>query len=253
MVDFMTEMAEIIAPPHCDPGRDAVLLDFDGTLVEIAPRPDAVVVPAGLQQLVNGIPGLFGGAVAIVSGRSLAELETFLPEFTGSMIGSHGAEWRGRETTVTDILGDLHQAVQRFADANGLLAEPKPHGAAIHFRQRPDAAQVAQDFADTLARTYAGFVVQPAKMAFEIRPEGATKDAALTELFRRAPFAGRRPIYLGDDTTDEPALRWAGEQGGFGIKVGDGDSVAQYRLGGPTAVIEWLSRMASQEVRTWAG
>ena len=232
------------APPALVPDEDAIFLDFDGTLVDIAPRPDAVQVPDGMAEMLMELHAMCGGALALVSGRAMGELAAFLPQFTGPLIGSHGAESRGLDlpgTSHSVDLAALHARFAEFAGANGLLAEPKPHGAAIHFRSKPEAEAIARAFAEEMIALHPGLTLQPAKMAFELRPEGATKDAALRGLAEAAPFAGRRPVYLGDDTTDEPALIWAQELGGMGVKVGEGETAARWRLSGPDAVRTWLA------------
>ncbi len=228
-------------PPRLDLARDALLVDFDGTLIDIAPRPDAVRVPDGLLPLLDRLHSGASKAVAVVSGRSLAELEHFLPGFAGALIGSHGGERRGSaEVTLPEGLDRLHDAVRQRAAAEGLLAEIKTHGAALHFREAPEREAVARDIAGALAAEFPGFTVQPAKMAFELKPAGATKDRALADLMSAPPFADRRPVYLGDDATDEPALDWVLRQGGVAVKVGDGHSVAPHRLAGPAEVLQWL-------------
>ncbi|AMY71785.1 trehalose-phosphatase [Frigidibacter mobilis] len=240
----MTTDTPNTAPPALVPGEDAVFLDFDGTLVEIAPRPDAVHVPDGLAEVLMDLHALCGGALALVSGRAMGELAAFLPRFTGPLIGSHGAESRGLDLPGAGHAVDLaalHARFVEFANANDLLAEAKPHGAAIHFRSRPEAEALARAFAEEMIALHPGLTLQPAKMAFELRPAGATKDAALRQLADAVPFAGRRPVYLGDDTTDEPALIWAQERGGMGVKVGEGASAARWRLSGPQAVRAWLT------------
>jgi trehalose 6-phosphate phosphatase len=261
----MTINAHNSAPPALVPEQDAIFLDFDGTLVDIAPRPDAVHVPEGLADLLMELHAMCGGALALVSGRAMAELAAFLPRFEGPLIGSHGAESRGFDLPRQDAAGDaaadgaglaaLRARFAEFARAQGLLAEAKPHGAAIHFRARPEAEPIARAFAEEMLRHHPRLRLQPAKMAFELRPEGATKDAALRRLASTPPFAGRRPVYLGDDATDEPALIWAQARGGLGVKVGEGDSAARWRLEGPGAVRAWLAAAIEPEREgySWAG
>lgn len=241
----MTEKHCGLAPPAFDAGANSLFLDFDGTLVDIAPRPDAVQVPALLAPLLRRLDALTEGAVAVVSGRSLAELRAFLPGFHGVMIGSHGAESSAiaaeQDAEAAARLTALHGLVAEFAHRHDLLAEAKPHGAAIHFRARPEAGTMARAFAEGLLTRFPGLALQPAKMAWELRPAGATKDRAVAQLAGAEPFAGRRPFYLGDDTTDEPAIDWVQRAGGCGIKVGPGDSAAAHRLRDPGAVIDWLA------------
>lgn len=231
------------SPPALDPARDALFLDFDGTLVEIAPTPDAVVVPRGLAEMLTRLHAAAEGAVAVVSGRMLAELERFLEGFEGVLIGSHGAERRGAPAPpLPEGLRELQDEVRRIAGAEGLLAEIKTRGAALHYRSVPEREALARGFAEALAAAYPAFVLQPAKMAFELKPRGAAKDVALAEAMRGPPFAGRRPVYLGDDATDEPALGWVAGRGGVAVKVGEGDSAAPHRLESPRAVLDWLAR-----------
>lgn len=235
---------EASAPPPLDCARHAVFLDFDGTLVEIAPRPDAILVPTDLPARLAALSDACAGALAVVSGRSLPELAGYLPGFAGLMVGSHGAEARGMAPPLGDSpsgLAMLQNDLAAFAASKGLLYEEKTHGGALHYRQRPEAADEVAAFAADLAAQTPGFAVQPAKMAMELRPAGVSKDRALSALWALPVFAGRIPVFLGDDTTDEPALDWAGTQGGFGIKIGTGDSCAGYRLPGPEAVRDWLA------------
>lgn len=247
----MTDISDLNAPPVPDTGQTALFLDFDGTLVDIAPRPDAVRVDPGLGPLLDRLHAAAGGAVALVSGRSVAELRQFLPGFPGLMIGSHGAELPAEisgapahdETADRIDLAALHARVRAFAAEHDLLAEPKPHGAAIHFRARPEAEPLARAFAEALAAEIPALALQPAKMAYELRPRGASKDRALRRIAVEAPFAGRLPVYLGDDTTDEPALDWARQSGGVAVKIGAGDSLAPYRLPDPAAVHGWLRQI----------
>ncbi|OWY08336.1 trehalose-phosphatase [Thioclava sp. F42-5] len=232
------------APPALDPSRDALFLDFDGCLVDIAPRPDAVIVPRDLPGILTELSEALDGALAVVSGRSLHELERFLEGFEGLMVGSHGSEARGMEPPMAEApqhLGAVKEDLAGFAQEHDLIFEDKSHGAAIHFRSNPAKQGQVEAFTEALTERYDGFMIQPAKMAVEIRPQGFSKDGALAILSDLAQFDGRKPVYAGDDTTDEPALAWAEEHGGFGIKVGDGESVARYHLAAPTNVRDWLA------------
>lgn len=222
--------------------EDAVFLDFDGTLVEIAPRPDAVVVPPDLPDLLHRLHDCASGAVAVVSGRSVTELEQFLHGFPGILVGSHGSERRGAAPLPPpEGLEVLHGEIEHLAAIEGLLPELKPRGAALHFRENPARATAAQAVALALADAFPAFTVQPAKMAFELKPKDASKDRALAELMKEPPFAKRRPVYAGDDSTDESALRWVHDAGGLSVKVGEGESVARHRLESPADVLRWLA------------
>ena len=232
------------APPALDPKKDALFLDFDGCLVEIAPTPDAVQVPADLPQVLTDLSERLGGALAIVSGRSLRELTQFLAGYDGPMVGSHGAEARGMTAPMEqmpDGLDALQGELAQFASDQGLLYEDKSHGGAVHFRAHPEQQAQAESFVQDLARRYPGFAVQPAKMAYELRPDGYSKDGALALLSALPAFRDRAPVYAGDDTTDEPALAWAEAHGGYGIKIGAGESAARFRLDAPQQMRDWLA------------
>jgi trehalose 6-phosphate phosphatase len=239
-------------PPALNIAQDALFLDFDGCLVEIAPTPDAVSVPDGLPRVLQDLAARLNGALAIVSGRSLHELETFLQGFDGPMVGSHGAEARGMLAPMAhqpEGLDDLQRDMSDFAASLGLLYEHKSHGGAVHFRANPHRQRDVEIFAQELADRYSDFSVQPAKMAVELRPAGFSKDGALALLSDLPAFGARRPVYAGDDTTDEPALAWAEDHGGFGIKIGAGASVARFRLPEPQNLRAWL--MAALEGQAW--
>lgn len=238
-----TTRAGGVQPPALEPARDALFLDFDGTLVETAPTPDAIEVPGDLPGMLARLHDAAEGAVAIVSGRMLADLERYLDGFPGVLIGSHGAERRGApQPPPPEGLEELQAEVRRIAEAEGLLAEIKSRGAALHFRQVPELEAMARGLAEALAVAFPAFVLQPAKMAFELKPKGAAKDRALVEVMGEPPFAGRRPVYLGDDATDEPALDWVVAEGGLAVKVGEGASAAPHRLESPGEVLAWLAR-----------
>ncbi|WP_339113880.1 trehalose-phosphatase [Thioclava sp. GXIMD2076] len=237
----MTEPRTEVPPLDCR--TKALFLDFDGTLVDIAPTPDAVIIPADLGSLLARLNTALGGALAIVSGRSLKELESFLRGFDGIMVGSHGSEARGMTPPLDRLPEGLESAqteMRDYATSRGLLYEHKSMGGAIHFRALPDAGPEVEAFIERLAITNPRFEVQPAKMAFELRPAGFSKDGALQILSDQPDFRNRSPIYIGDDTTDEPALAWAETHGGFGIKVGDGKTRASQHLPDPAAVLDWL-------------
>ena len=231
--------------PDLGPIADAALfLDFDGTLVEIAPRPDAVQVQPGLPRLLQRIAAGLNGALAIVSGRPLRDLDHFLP-VPIAMAGDHGAtlrpvpgqppespdlphapaEWRDRAAAL----------VERFP---GTLIEDKEHGFVVHYRLAPAAGPVAKALLDELldgaGPNGGGFTLLEARMAWEVRPRGASKGTAVRDLMARAPFAGRRPVFIGDDVTDEEGMAVAREHGGLGLRLQDA-------FGEPEALREWLA------------
>ncbi|MDB6177150.1 trehalose-phosphatase [Paracoccus sp. Z330] len=234
-------------PPEL-PDDAALFLDFDGCLVEIAARPDAIVVPAGLPDLLRDLFRRQGGALALVSGRSIADLRRYLPDFPGAMSGSHGAELslNGGDTETAhgldlDVAALHRDAATLSATEPAILIEQKPHGVVMHYRANPGLRHRAEEIAGELLSRYAGLVLQPAKMAIELRPDGVGKDKALIRLMSDPPFRGRRPVYIGDDLTDEVAMEAAQRLGGFAIKIGSGKTGARHRLGDPAALAAWLS------------
>ncbi len=236
------------ATPPDLPADAALFLDFDGCLVEIAPRPDAIVVPDTLPALLAGLHRRQGGAVALVSGRDVADLRRYLPDFPGAIAGSHGAEiaWQGAPPDPVETGGldatALHARVRDLAAHDDrLLVEPKPHGVVLHYRAAPDLADWVDRTMRELASHYPALALQPAKMAMELRPKSAGKDRALSRLMQAPGFAGRIPVYAGDDLTDEAAMAEAQSRGGFAIKIGAGQTVARHRLPDPAALARWLA------------
>lgn len=238
-------------PPNQICPATALFLDFDGCLVEIAERPDAVVVPQDLAGVLARLHENLGEAVALVSGRDVADLRRYLPDFPGIIAGSHGAEISvdGAEIqTISAAKGldaaGLHARADALAAPHpAVLIERKPHGVAMHYRADPALRGFVEDAMAGLARDYPGLTLQPAKMALELRPAGASKDGAVARIMAMPAFADRIPVYAGDDATDEPALVYAQAHGGFGIKIGAGDTQARYRLGGPLMMGTWLTRI----------
>jgi len=234
--------------PFAAPDTLALLLDFDGTLVEIAPRPDAITVPPDLPGRLARLHDRLSGALAVVSGRAVADLRGYLPDFPGLILGSHGAERAeaGAEPLIlapTDGLAELRAETAVYARQHpALLVEDKTHSVVLHYRAAPGMAAQVAAFMQGLAARHPAFAVQPAKMAVELRPAGADKGSAVARLLDTPPFAGRVAVYAGDDTTDEAAMQVAQDRGGAGIKIGPGETVATYRMDGPADLYHWLDR-----------
>lgn len=229
------------------PEDAALLLDFDGTLVEIADRPDGIVVSPETRRILARAHERLAGRVAIVSGRSVADLERFLPDFPGPLVGTHGSEMRegGEHRQLVEIDKATVSRLIRLADDFAalrpeFLVEHKPSGVVLHYRQAEEYAALAMRFMDSLAMAADGFRLQPALMAYEIKPEGVGKDSALERLLSTGSFVGKTPVYVGDDLTDEPALQLAQDHGGIAIKVGPAETVAYHRLDGPADVLRLL-------------
>ena len=228
----------------------ALFLDFDGTLVELAETPDSIDVPDGLAPMLERLRRRLGGRLAIVSGRSLADLERHLPLHGIAFSGSHGLELQLANGTRLPLsvpigLDDLRESVEAFAaGADGLIVEDKPAGIALHYRQAPRQAERADAFMVALARKR-GFSVQRGNMVVELRAEGATKGDALKAFMTEPEFLDARPVFVGDDLTDEHAFAAAASLGGAGVLVGPlRETAARYRLDSVAAAAAWLDSAA---------
>ena len=226
------------------PGRDAALfLDFDGTLVEIAARPDLVVVAPGLPETLACLLTALDGGVAIVTGRGLTVARGFLPVPGLTMASEHGAHLDPEDAGAPPLPVPPQRwrdAADGFAAAHpGALAEHKRHGLVLHFRLAPDAQGAAARLAEELAaEAPEDYRVVPAHAALELRPRFADKGRAVHRLMVRPAFAGRVPIFVGDDVTDEDGIAACYALGGHGYRIAEdfGDSPAMFRA--------WLARAA---------
>ncbi len=236
-------------PPDFAPRETSLFLDFDGTLVDIAEQPDAVVTGPVVADLLTRLAARLAGRVAVVSGRSIAQLDALVGPALRALtsIGSHGAEIRGIEHGGwrVDRPEALSGAEAMFRDAfsgfDGVIIEVKSLGVAVHYRQHPAAAPAALELA-TRFGLESGLEIQKGKMMIELRAGGHDKGSAIAAAMRSAPFAGHRPIFLGDDVTDEAGFRCCAALGGVGILVGpERPSAASYRLTDVAAVHHWLA------------
>lgn len=238
------------APDAPDLDRVALFLDVDGTLVDIAERPDAVSIPATTRSLVNDLHAGTGGATVLISGRRVGDLEGFFPDFEGIVIGSHGAErredgehWQHAAHGSHD-LERLVQMIRAWADSEpGLLVEEKPCSVVLHFRQAPDRMAEGLKFMQCIADHAEGFMLHRADMAAEIHPEDVSKRQVIEMLMERWP--SRLPIAFGDNLTDEGMFEAVNRLGGHSVKVGHGETCARFRLAGPGEV--------SDTLRDWLG
>lgn len=242
-----TDAVTLPAPPPTLLESASLLLDFDGTLVDLADRPDSVAVDSDLTDLLARLARRLDGRVAIVSGRSLAQLDALLGPVakTLAMSGSHGCEhrWHGtsiqpeRPDSLTDVAAAMHAAA---ATQDGVIVEEKSFGVALHYRLAPGFEAEALPLAEQLATRH-GLAIQHGKMMVELRVPGSDKGVAVARLMQRPDMAGTTPIFIGDDLTDEPAFVAARDAGGYAILVGDArESAAEYGLPDPAAVRAWL-------------
>jgi trehalose 6-phosphate phosphatase len=228
----------------------ALFLDFDGTLVELAESPAAIMVGPGVPSLLSRLDAALSGRLAVVSGRALADLESHL-DCTGLAVsGSHGLELRLRDGARIPLaapgrLAEAGEAIESFAaERPGLLVEAKPFGTAVHYRAAPELGGEVESFLSGLAARL-GLAVQHGKMVVELRPHGADKGDALRAFMAEPPFTGARPLFVGDDLTDEAAFAAAAALGGGGILVGPPrPTAARWRLAGVPETIAWLGEAA---------
>jgi trehalose 6-phosphate phosphatase len=234
----------------------SLFLDFDGTLVDIAERHDAVVVAPSLHGRLAALSRRLGGRLAVVSGRPADEILAYLhaedaaPAF--AIAGSHGLELRwtdGRREAPVRPKG-LDEAIAAFrtlAEAHpGVVVEEKPFGVALHYRLAPGAGPACRSLADTVAQR-TGFTVQHGKMVCELRAHGADKGDAVRRFLAEPPMAGSTPVFVGDDLTDEAGFDAAAALGGWGVLVGGArDTAARYRLADVAAVHAWLDELAGE-------
>jgi trehalose 6-phosphate phosphatase len=244
--------AESQQPPPLT--RDvALFLDFDGTLVDIAPTPDAVTVAEALPARLRHVAWLLNGALAVVSGRPITSIDRFLGRAVHCVAGIHGAE---RRTALGHVLrsdigaGALQLFRQQLAalprSNPGILVEDKEVSIAVHFREAPDAADLCRRAVDAcVAASHGGFERLDGKMVVELKPAGITKVTALCAYMNEAPFAGRRPVFVGDDVTDEGAFVEVSKTNGFGVIVGArAPSAATARLPSVAALHAWLNSLS---------
>lgn len=232
--------------------RWAVFLDVDGTLIEIAARPDLVQAPPRLIDLLTRLPPRLDGALALVSGRSIATLDELLAPLELPLAGLHGLERRDASGCVHHAAADedrLHEAkneLWQFAERHaGLLVEDKGPAVALHFRGAPAIeAAVRLRLEQIVERLGDAWCLQPGKKVLEIKPTGRNKGTAIEEFMREPPFAGRLPVFIGDDATDEAGFAAVNRLDGHSIGVGVGPrSNAALRIAQVSDVLDWLGSL----------
>ncbi len=235
------------------PDRHALFLDVDGTLLTIAPHPDAVRVAPGLLALLDRLNERLGGALALVSGRAIANLDALFAPLRLPCAGVHGLERRSADAVIhrsdgAALLAPLRQPLTDFVQARkGLLLEDKNQSLAIHFRKAPGREAEVESFVQAqIAPSGDSLELKRGKMVLEVKPSGANKGTAITAFMDEPPFTGRVPVFVGDDVTDEDGFRIVNQLEGLSVRVGcTGPTAARYRLTDEAGVEDWL--------RTWLG
>ena len=206
----------------------AFFFDFDGTLVELAPTPDGIVVPRLVPDLLDTLRRATNGAVAVVSGRGIDSIDSYLAMPDLPIAGLHGAERRDSNGDVQRVgfnderLLRMEHVLEDVVSRNaGMLLEIKGAALALHYRNAPDREPAARAATERLVQEYAdAYVLQPGKMVYEIKPKDVDKGRAVRAFIDEPPFTGRKPVFVGDDLTDEKGFAVVNEFGGLSIKVG---------------------------------
>jgi trehalose 6-phosphate phosphatase len=237
------------APPASKRGY-ALFLDFDGTLADLAPHPDAVAIDADLGDVLARLAARLDGALAIVTGRPITVIDRHFAPHRFDVAGLHGAELRLRgtlrEATRDPRLPLLAARLRdRFALAPGVIVEDKGGSVAVHWRLAPDAEPaVALALQDGLAWLGPGWRLLRGKAVLELLPAAASKGDAIRAFLQEPPFRGRRPVFAGDDVTDEDGFAFVQQAGGLAFRVGPEPTLARRRISSPAA----LRRV----IRSWA-
>lgn len=237
-----------------DPNRTALLLDIDGTLLDIAPTPGAVVVPDSLSDDLASLSKSLGGGLALVSGRAIADIDRIFAPLLLTAVGGHGAEMRlvaagkPEQSHGTPLDLELRDRFRRIATiGDNILVEDKGYSIALHFRLAPDYGPTIVRLVDeVIATVQPGMLeVLPGKAVIEIKKIGFDKGSGITALMQCAPFAGRRPIFIGDDVTDEAGFAATTALGGCAFSVGRIVDGAILKFDGPADVRRWLGTVAA--------
>ncbi len=236
------------------PGEWALFLDIDGTLLNLAPTPDSIVVPPELPGHLAQLHRKLGGAMALVTGRSLDYADRLFRPHVFPLAGLHGAEFRDAAgvsvVAETDAFQGLKHLLVKEAEAYpGVLIEDKGAAVAAHYRLAPDYEKVLEErMLHYAALAGPEWTLQPGKMVFELRPARASKGDAVRRFLQAEPFKDRRPVAIGDDLTDEAMFAVANDFSGLSVRVGaiDAPSHARHRLSSPALVRNVLKAMAAQ-------
>lgn len=246
---------ELPIPPRltADSEQYAFFFDVDGTLAEICPEPDSVTIPAPVLANLQALSSVCRGAVALVSGRPIEQLDRLTAPLRLPLAGIHGAELRDgadnihRATLAPEIAVPLQQMLEQgMATMPGTLLEAKGLAFALHYRQAMFYEPQVLALAQAAVEEFPQLALQPGKCVVEIKPQGTDKGAAIATFMRHAPFAGRIPVFVGDDLTDEQGFLAVNALHGISVKVGDGTGHACYRLKQVAEVYDWLAQLVLQ-------
>ncbi len=242
--------ARRMLPSIDDLEQYCVFLDFDGTLVEIEDRPDDVRIDAATLQLIERLRDKVGRALALVSGRDIHVIDRLLYPLVLPVAGVHGLQRRdasGRlhspviDQNVVEAIASQVQA--EFRSEPGVVIEKKTGAVAIHFRLRPDFEKKCHALARKIIRGRPDLHIIKSKMVCEIRLQGNDKGAVIATFLEERPFKGRKPIFAGDDATDEPGFVAVNACGGVSIKIGEDPTAARHRAANTLELRNWLDEL----------
>jgi len=241
-------------PPVVDLRQLALFLDFDGTLVEIADHPDSITLDEGTRANLAALAGQLEGALAIVTGRAIDDVLEHLAPLALPVAGVHGLVRRTAAGAMDDmtppahVIEGLRRQLGNALDLDkGVLLEIKPGAIAVHFRACPDLGAACIAAAEDAVAATPGFVISHGKMVVEARSSASDKGRAIMAFLNEPPFAGRHPVFIGDDITDEDGFRAVNDAGGISIKIGGGETLARHRLDSTRACLDWLGTLAQAQ------
>ncbi|XTZ39966.1 trehalose-phosphatase [Salmonella enterica] len=247
-------MEDALSVPPLFSGNFAYFFDLDGTLADIQPHPDDVFIPQEVLARLSLLAKLNNGALALISGRSMIELEQLIKPHNFPLAGVHGAERRdinGKthrvtlpEETMLPLAQRLHEGLEPLS---GVELEAKGMAFALHYRQAPQHEQAVFALARKMVELYPLLAMQPGKCVVELKPAGINKGAAIEAFLQEPPFAGRKPVFLGDDLTDENGFSVVNKLGGISVKVGAGTTQARWRLADVYEVYQWLEHITDHQ------
>jgi len=252
-------VADQLSVPPVLSGNFAFFFDLDGTLADIKPHPDQVFIPPAVLSRLHQLAQANDGAVALISGRSMKELDSLSHPYQFPLAGVHGAERRdinGKTHIVTlpeSLVKQIElELIAALDGLEGTELEAKGMAFALHYRQAMHHEEAIFALAKSLEEKYSELALQPGKCVVELKPRGINKGAALEAFMQEAPFAGKKPVFLGDDLTDEAGFKIINRLDGVSIKVGIGATQAQYRLESVASVHQWLEDMLDQQKQEMA-
>lgn len=235
----------------CPPERLAVFLDFDGTLADIVEHPDDVHLPATTAKALAKLETRTSGAIAIVTGRPIAQIDALVDPLVLPVAGVHGMARRGFDgrlhSTQHDatLFAEIQTRLTRLhLELPGTMIEIKPGSIAFHYRRRPELAPTIAETVHDLLGELEGLDILHGKMVVEVKAGHAHKGDAIRAFMTEAPFAGRVPLFAGDDVTDEFGFAAVRDLDGIAIKIGPGETAAEWRVDDPDRFREWLERLA---------